>query len=52
MPLKNRVLAKFYPTPHDKADLEALAKRTGSHSLSWSVGLRQAGSPWQRTTSI
>lgn len=29
MPLKNRVLAKFYPTPHDKADLEALAKRTG-----------------------
>lgn len=29
MPIKNRVLAKFYPTPQDKAELEALAKRTG-----------------------
>lgn len=29
MTLKNRVLAKFYPTPADKAELMELAARTG-----------------------
>lgn len=29
MPLKNRVPAKFYPTPAEKAELQALADRTG-----------------------
>ena len=29
MALKNRVTAKFYPTPGDKAELQALADRTG-----------------------